>query len=81
MLSFYHAVCAPDNVLILAIRSAGPPLVLYRHSDHPQVFSQLDQTYLAHLAKVTGPAEDTSALLADAARAASACRPAKRKSR
>ncbi len=47
LVSFFQAVCAPDNVLILAFRSAGPPLVLYRQSTNPQVFSQLDQTYLA----------------------------------
>jgi DNA-binding CsgD family transcriptional regulator len=45
--SFLHAVCAPDNLLILGFRSAGPPLVLYRQSDNRQVFSQLDLTYLA----------------------------------
>ena len=47
LLAFYHAVRAPDNVLILAIRSAGPPLVPDRQSDHPPVFSHLNQTYLA----------------------------------
>lgn len=47
LMSFYHAVCAPDNLLILAYRSAGPPLVLYRQSANPKVFSQLDRTYLA----------------------------------
>ena len=47
LLSFFRAVCAPDNILILAFRSAGPPLALYYQTDHPQVFAQLDQTYLA----------------------------------
>lgn len=47
LLSFFRAVCAPDNLLILAFRSAGAPLVLYRQTDHPQVFAQLDQTYRA----------------------------------
>lgn len=45
--SFFRAVCAPDNLIILAYRSAGPPLALYRQKDHPQVFAELDQTYLA----------------------------------
>lgn len=47
VLSFLRAVCAPDNLIILAYRSAGAPLVLYRQSDHPQVFAELDRTYLA----------------------------------
>lgn len=38
---------APDNLIVLAYRDAGPPQVLYRQSDSPQVFAQLDQTYLA----------------------------------
>ncbi|MDZ7574736.1 MAG: helix-turn-helix transcriptional regulator [Pseudotabrizicola sp.] len=45
--SFLRATCAPDNLIILAYRSAGPPLVLYRQTDHPQVFSELNRTYLA----------------------------------
>lgn len=38
---------SPDNLIVLAYRDAGPPQVLYRHSDSPQVFSQLEATYLA----------------------------------
>ncbi len=38
---------APDNLIVLAYRDAGPPQVLYRHSDSPQVFAQLETTYLA----------------------------------
>ena len=45
--SFFRAVCAPDNLIILAYRNAGPPLVLYRQSDDPRVFAELDRTYLA----------------------------------
>lgn len=37
----------PDNLIVLAYRDAGPPQVLYRHSDSPQVFAQLEATYLA----------------------------------
>ncbi len=38
---------APDNVIALVYRDIGPPQVLFRQSDEPQVFSQLDSTYLA----------------------------------
>jgi DNA-binding CsgD family transcriptional regulator len=38
---------APDNLIVLAYRDSGPPQVLYRQSDSPQVFSQLEKTYLA----------------------------------
>lgn len=38
---------APDNLIVLAYRDAGPPLVLYRHTDAPQVFAQLEAIYLA----------------------------------
>lgn len=43
----FRAVAAPDNLIILAYRNAGPPMVLYKLTDHPQVFAELDQTYLA----------------------------------
>ena len=43
----FRAVCAPDNLIILAYRTGGPPLVLYRLTDQAQVFAQLDTTYLA----------------------------------
>lgn len=38
---------APDNLIILAYRDSGPPQVLYRHSDQPQVYAALESTYLA----------------------------------
>jgi DNA-binding CsgD family transcriptional regulator len=38
---------APDNLIVLAYRDAGPPQVLFRQSDRPQVFAALDTTYLA----------------------------------
>ncbi|MFN3970223.1 MAG: LuxR C-terminal-related transcriptional regulator [Gemmobacter sp.] len=47
LLAFLQAVAAPDNLIVLAYRSAGPPLALYRQTDHPQVFAELDRTYLA----------------------------------
>ena len=45
--SFFRAVCAPDNFIILVYRMAGPPLVLYRVTDQEQVFAELETTYLA----------------------------------
>lgn len=44
---WFRRCVAPDNLIILAYRDAGPPQVLFRQSDQPQVFSQLDSTYLA----------------------------------
>jgi len=37
---------APDNMIVLAYGDAGPPTVLYQHSDNPQVFAQLQEVYL-----------------------------------
>ena len=47
VLDWLRRCLAPDNLIVLAYRDAGPPQVLYRHSDSPQVFAQLDQIYLA----------------------------------
>ena len=44
---FFLAIAQPDNLIILAYRDAGPPLVLYRRFAHPQVFSLIEQTYVA----------------------------------
>jgi DNA-binding CsgD family transcriptional regulator len=44
---FFQAIVQPDNLIMLAYRDAGPPLVLYRRFSHPQVFSLIEQTYLA----------------------------------
>lgn len=38
---------APDNLIVLAYRDAGPPQVLFQWSRLPQVFSQIGGTYLA----------------------------------
>jgi DNA-binding CsgD family transcriptional regulator len=43
----FLAVAQPDNLIILAYRDAGPPLVLYRRFGSPQVFAELDRTYIA----------------------------------
>lgn len=38
---------APDNIVILAYRDAAAPQVLFTQTGQPQVFAQLDATYLA----------------------------------
>lgn len=43
----FRQVAAPDNLVMLAYRDTGPPLILYRQADHPRVFAALEQTYLA----------------------------------
>lgn len=43
---WFRRCVAPDNLIILAYRDAGSPQVLFRQSDLPQVFVQLDTTYL-----------------------------------
>jgi DNA-binding CsgD family transcriptional regulator len=44
---FFRAIARPDNLIILAYRDAGPPLVLYLRFDSPQVFAELERTYVA----------------------------------
>lgn len=44
--AFLRRAMAQDNLIVLAYRDAGPPLVLFRQTDQPQVFAQLDSTYL-----------------------------------
>jgi DNA-binding CsgD family transcriptional regulator len=44
---FLQCLVQPDNLVILAYRDAGPPVSLGRWSGHPQVFAELEQTYLA----------------------------------
>ncbi|MCT8329548.1 helix-turn-helix transcriptional regulator [Albidovulum sediminis] len=46
LLAFFRRIVAPDNLIILAYRDAGPPQVLFRQTELPQVFAQLDDTYL-----------------------------------
>ena len=45
--SLFQAVLRPDNLVILAYRDAGAPVLLYRKSLTPAVFGKLEQTYLA----------------------------------
>ncbi|MCX7286639.1 MAG: helix-turn-helix transcriptional regulator [Rhodobacterales bacterium] len=47
MWEFFQGIVRPDNLIILAYRDAGPPLILYLRFNHPQVFAELDQTYVA----------------------------------
>ena len=42
----FRAVAAPDNLIVLAYRDSGPPEVLYRWTENPQVFAELEGTYL-----------------------------------
>jgi DNA-binding CsgD family transcriptional regulator len=42
----FRAVAAPDNFIVLAYRDSGPPEVLYRWTENPQVFAELEGTYL-----------------------------------
>jgi len=46
LLALFRRIVAPDNLIVLAYRDAGPPQVLYRQTDLPQVFAQLEDTYL-----------------------------------
>jgi DNA-binding CsgD family transcriptional regulator len=43
----FLALAQPDNLIVLGYRDAGPPLVLARHAETPQVFARLETTYLA----------------------------------
>lgn len=44
--AIFHSVAAPDNLIYLAYRDAGPPQVLYRQTLDPTVFSELESTYI-----------------------------------
>jgi DNA-binding CsgD family transcriptional regulator len=46
-----------DNLIALVYRDAGPPEVLYRQADDPQVYAQLDGIYL-HGAYLLDPCHD-----------------------
>lgn len=43
----FLAIARPDNLIILAYRDSGPPLVLYLRYSSPQVFAELERTYVA----------------------------------
>ncbi len=42
----FQTLAAPDNLICLAYRDAGPPQVLHRETRDPTVFTQLESTYL-----------------------------------
>ena len=44
---FFQGVARPDNLIILAYRDAGPPLILYLRFNDGTVFAELEQTYVA----------------------------------
>ncbi|MEZ5797247.1 MAG: helix-turn-helix transcriptional regulator [Paracoccaceae bacterium] len=46
LMALFQRLVAPDNLIVLAYRDAGPPQVLFRQTERPQVFGQLDSTYL-----------------------------------
>lgn len=46
LFSFLRRATSADNLVVLAFRGRGAPLVLYRVADDPRVFAQLDTTYL-----------------------------------
>jgi DNA-binding CsgD family transcriptional regulator len=45
MFAFLQRATDADNLVILAYRRSGPPLVLYKSAKGPQVFSQIETTY------------------------------------
>lgn len=44
--AFFHRAAAPDNLIVLAYRDAGPPQVLFRQSDSAATYAQLESVYL-----------------------------------
>lgn len=41
------ALAQPDNLIVMAYRDAGPPVVLLHRARNPRVFARLESTYLA----------------------------------
>lgn len=41
------ALAAPDNLIVMAYRDAGPPLVLLARAENPKVYARLQEGYLA----------------------------------
>ncbi|MFZ1470840.1 MAG: helix-turn-helix transcriptional regulator [Paracoccaceae bacterium] len=46
LMALFRQMVAPDNLIVLAYRDAGPPLVLWRQASQRQVFAQTDSAYL-----------------------------------
>jgi DNA-binding CsgD family transcriptional regulator len=40
------ALAAPDNLIVMAYRDAGPPLILLNRAENPRVFARLETGYL-----------------------------------
>lgn len=73
----FGALAKPDNLIVMAYRDAGPPLVLLHRSDNPRVFARLETLYLSgayrldpyyelHLARVTDGAYRSRDIAPDA---------------
>jgi DNA-binding CsgD family transcriptional regulator len=45
--AFLQRATKADNLVVLAFRSAGPPLALWRHAAEPRAFAGLESVYLA----------------------------------
>ncbi|MBL9052014.1 MAG: helix-turn-helix transcriptional regulator [Tabrizicola sp.] len=43
----FEALAAPDNLIVMAYRDSGPPLVLQQKATNPRVFARLETSYLA----------------------------------
>ncbi len=43
----FRSLAQPDNLIVLAYRDAGRPVVLAQQEGHPRVFQRLEKTYLA----------------------------------
>lgn len=41
------ALAAPDNLIVMAYRDAGPPLILWHRAENPRVFARLETGYLS----------------------------------
>lgn len=42
-----RALAAPDNLIVMAYRDAGPPIILMKHAENPRVFARLETGYLS----------------------------------
>lgn len=45
--ALFVRTAAPDNLIILAYRDAGPPQIIYTYAHRPWVFAALERTYVA----------------------------------
>jgi DNA-binding CsgD family transcriptional regulator len=47
MWDLFQVMARPDNLVVMAYRDAGPPVVLFHRAENPWVFARLEATYLA----------------------------------